>query len=72
MDLSIANSALSGIAAAQTMFDMTAQAAANVVSPDAGGSTAAGAAGGSGATGVDVAVLRMALDGERSLVNILA
>ena len=60
---------ISGLAAAQSMFGVAAQAAGSVGS--------AGAGGGSGATGnvaeeASVAVLRMALDQERSLVNILA
>ena len=60
VDLSVAGAGLSAIAAAQTMFAVTAQAAAPV------------AASGDGATGVEITVLRMALDNERSLVNILA
>jgi hypothetical protein len=72
VDLSIANSALSGIAAAQTMFDVTAQAAARVGPADAGSNASAGTTGASGPVDVDVAVLRMALDSERSLVDILA
>jgi len=64
---------ISGLAAAQSMFGVAAQAAGSVGSAGAGG----GDGGGSGATGnvaeeASVAVLRMALDQERSLVNILA
>ena len=62
------NSSLSGIAAAQTMFDVTAQAATGLGAP----ATASGASGASASGGVDIAVLRMALDTERSLVNIFA
>jgi hypothetical protein len=70
VDLSVGSS-LGGLAAAQTMFDVVARAAAPVEASDAGaGQPGAGA--GSGATGVDVAVLSMALRSERSLVNILA
>lgn len=68
MDLSVANSSLSGIAAAQTMFDVTAQAAAGLGAP----ATDSGSSGASESAGVDVAVLRIALDNERSLVNIFA
>ena len=70
VDLSVGSS-LGGLAAAQTMFDVVARAAARVEASAAGpGDPGAGA--GSGVTDVDVAVLRMALDTERSLVNILA
>jgi len=73
MDLSVANSALSGIAAAQTMFQVTAQAAARAGTSDADPSAAgAGTTGASAPTDVGVAVLRMALDSERSLVDIFA
>ena len=57
---------MSGLAAAQTMFGATAQAAAGVSAPDSGD------AGGSTAEGVQVAVLQKALEMERSTVNILA
>jgi hypothetical protein len=72
VDVSAANSALSGIVAAQTMFDVSAQAAARVQTPDAPGDAAAGSAGASAPAGVDIAVLRMALNSERSLVDLFA
>jgi len=67
MDVSSVSS-LGGLAAAQMLFGATAQAATNVGPTDAasGDSTAAAS------SGVDVAVLRLALNNERSLVNILA
>jgi hypothetical protein len=55
---------LSGLAAAQSMFAASAQAAGSVGS--------ASAAGGNTAAEASIAVLRMALDQERSLVNVLA
>jgi len=60
---------LSGLAAAQSMFGVAAQAAGSVGS--SGGDGASGSAG-NVAEQASVAVLRMALDQERSLVNILA
>jgi hypothetical protein len=50
------------------LFGAMAQAAANVGPAD----SASGDSSGASAAGVGVAVLRMALDNERSLVNILA
>ncbi len=67
MDVSSVGS-LGGLAAAQMLFGATAQAAANVGPAD----SASGDSSGASAAGVGVAVLRMALDNERSLVNILA
>ncbi len=68
MSIGAIDGAMSGLAAAQSMFSATSQAATQV-----------GANGGTGATSAanaveeaSVAVLRMALDNERSLVNILA
>jgi hypothetical protein len=57
-------SSLSDLAAAQSMFAASAQAAGSIGS--------ASAAGGNSAAEASIAVLRMALDQERSLVNILA
>lgn len=57
---------MSGIAAAQAMFGVMAQAASGVASADAGSS------GGGAAEAVQVALLQKSLDMERSLVNILA
>jgi hypothetical protein len=65
MNISAANSAMYGLAAAQGMFGGAAQAAAGVTSP-------AGATDGSATEAVQVAVLQKALDMERGLVNILA
>jgi hypothetical protein len=65
------NASLGGLVAAQTMFDVVARAAAPVEASGVGPEPPAAGAG-SGATGVDVAVLGMALRTERSLVNILA
>lgn len=64
---------ISGLAAAQSMFGVAAQAAGSVGSAGAS-SSAAGASGSTGnvAEQASVSVLRMALDQERSLVNILA
>jgi hypothetical protein len=69
MSIGAVNGALSGFAAAQSMFVATAQAAgnANSSSGDGGGTSASNVA-----DEASVAVLRMALDQERSLVNILA
>jgi hypothetical protein len=67
MNVTAAGASLGGIVAAQMMFNATAQAAESV-----GSSGASGASAGSQASGVGVAVLAMALDNERSLVNILA
>ena len=72
MDVSPASFSLGGLAAAQMMFGVTAGAAAAVQSPDAvsgdaGASTPAG-----GSTGASVAVLRMALENERRLVDVFA
>ena len=72
MDLSVANSALTGIVAAQTMFDASAQAAYRVRAPAGGTGAATGTSGASAPMNVDIAVLRMALDSERSLVEIFA
>lgn len=66
MNVSAANSAMYGLAAAQGMFGGAAQAAAGVTSP------VAGASDGSATEAVQVAVLAKALDMERGLVNILA
>jgi hypothetical protein len=66
MDISGVNSAMNGIAAAQSMFAAASQAAANVTSP------AAGSSDGSTTEAVQVAVLQQALQMERGLVNILA
>jgi hypothetical protein len=59
-------SAISGLPAAQTMFAPAAQAASGVSAPDPG------AANGSAVEAAQVALLRQALDMERSMVNILA
>ena len=67
MDVSSVSS-LGGIAAAQMLFDPTAQAAANVGPSD----SASGDGSGASTSTVGVAVLRMALNLERSLVDILA
>jgi hypothetical protein len=67
MDVSSVGS-FGGLAAAQMLFGATAQAAANAGPSD----PASGDSSGGSASGVGVAVLRMALDNERSLVNILA
>jgi hypothetical protein len=68
MSIGAIDGAMSGLATAQSMFGATSQAATQV-----------GANAGTGATSsanaveqASVAVLRMALDNERSLVNILA
>jgi hypothetical protein len=63
---------ISGLAAAQSMFGVAAQAAGSVGS--GAGSSDGGASGSAGnvAEQASVSVLRMALDQERSLVNILA
>jgi len=66
MDVSSVSS-LGGLAAAQMLLGATAQAAANVGATDAASGDATAAA----SSGVDVAVLRLALNNERSLVNIL-
>ncbi len=63
---------MSGVAAAQSMFAVAAQAAGNVGSPDTGDSSGASGSAGNVAEQTSDAVLRMALDQERSLVNILA
>ena len=63
---------ISGLAAAQSMFGVAAQAAGSVGSAGAGGSDVGPVLGGNVAEQASVAVLRMALDQERSLVNILA
>jgi hypothetical protein len=64
---------ISGFAAAQSMFGVAAQAAVSVGSAGTGGSdSGANASAGNVAEQAGVAVLRMALDQERSLVNILA
>ncbi len=67
-------SGLSGFAAAQSMFGVAAQAAGSVDSSgaDAGASASGADAGAAAAEQASVAVLRMALDQERSLVNVLA
>ena len=57
---------MSGLAAAQAMFGVAAQAASGVTSADAGSS------GGGAGEAVQVALLQKSLDMERSLVNILA
>jgi hypothetical protein len=69
MSIGAVNGALTGLAAAQSMFGATAQAAGNVGSASGDGS---GASAANVAEEASVAVLRMALDQERSLVNILA
>jgi hypothetical protein len=56
---------MSGVAAAQSMFGLAAQAAAGLTSADSG-------SGGSSAEAVQVALLQKTLDMERSQVNILA
>jgi hypothetical protein len=56
---------MSGVAAAQSMFAVAAQAAAGV-------SAASTGSGGSANEAVQVALLQKTLDSERSLVNILA
>ncbi len=61
-------SALGGLAAAQMLFGATAQAATNAGPSDSGSTDASG----SSSSGVGVAVLRLALNSERSLVDILA
>ncbi|HEY4826488.1 MAG TPA: hypothetical protein VIH85_06960 [Solirubrobacteraceae bacterium] len=58
--------AMSGIAAAQSMFGLAAQTASGVTDAD-GGSGSGGAA-----EAVQVALLQKTLDMERSMVNILA
>jgi hypothetical protein len=67
MDVSSVSS-LGGIAAAQMLFGATAQAAANAGPSD----SASGDGSGASTSSVGVAVLRMALNVERSLVDILA
>jgi hypothetical protein len=64
--LGAVNGALSGLAAAQPMFGATAQAAGNASSSTDAASSA------NVAEEASVAVLRMALDQERLLVNTLA
>jgi hypothetical protein len=59
-------SAMSSVAAAQGLFAVAAQAASGVSGADAGTTD------GSPAEAVQVAMLRKALDMERSLVNIFA
>jgi hypothetical protein len=66
MAISSISSAMSGLAAAQGMFPLAAQAAAGVNGPNAGSGD------GSTSEAVQVAVLQKALQMERSLVNILA
>ena len=66
MDVSPVDSSLGGVVAAQMMFAVTANAAATVQAPDASGDA------GASTSDVGVAVLKKALDAERSLVNILA
>lgn len=61
---------LSGLGAAQSMFGVAEQAAGSVGS--SGADAGAGSSGANAAEQASVAVLRMALDQERSLVNILA
>jgi hypothetical protein len=65
MGISSVSSAMSGLAAAQGMFPVAAQAAAGVNAASSG-------SGGSSSEAVQVALLQRALDSERSLVNILA
>ena len=73
MSIGAVNGALSGLAAAQSMFAVTAQAAGSVGSSGADDSDGGGSASAANvAEQASVAVLRMALDQERSLVNILA
>lgn len=72
MDVSSASFSLGGLAAAQMMFGATAGAAAAVQSPDAGSDNAGVSAPAGGATGADIAVLRMALETERRLVDVFA
>jgi hypothetical protein len=70
VDVSGVNASLAGLAAAQAMIGVTAATAAGT---GTSGGAPTGVAGGSLAgTGVDIAVLKMALDTERSMVNILA
>jgi hypothetical protein len=59
-------SAMSGLAAAQSMFPVAAQAAAGVNAPSPGSGD------GSTTEALQVAVLQKSLDMERSLVNVLA
>jgi hypothetical protein len=63
---------ISGLAAAQSMFGVAAQAAGSVGSAGAGSSDGGASSAGNVAEQASVSVLRMALDQERSLVNILA
>ena len=73
MSIGAVNGALSGLAAAQSMFGVAAQAAGSVGDSGADGGNGGGSASASNAAEeASVAVLRMALDQERSLVNILA
>lgn len=65
MDVSSVNSALSGLAAAQGMFGVAAQAASGISDANAG-------SGGGAAEAVQVALLQKTLAMERSMVNILA
>ena len=67
MDVSSVSS-LGGTASAQMLFGATAQAAANAGPSD----SASGDGSGASSSAVGVAVLRMALNVERSLVDILA
>lgn len=69
MNIGAVNSDLSGAAAAQAMFAAAAQTANDIGSPASG---AAQGSAGNVAQQAGVAVLRMALDNERSMVNILA
>ena len=67
MSIGAVNGALNGLATAQAMFGAATQAGAQ------GDASAGGAASAAQAQeGASIAVLRMALSNERSMVNILA
>jgi hypothetical protein len=71
MSMGAVNGALSGLAAAQSMFGATAQAAGSVGASGAGdGNGRGGASAPTAAEETSVAVLRMALDQERSLMKL--
>jgi hypothetical protein len=69
MSIGAVNSILSGLATAQSMFGVAARAAGSVGGADNGGG---GASAANAVEEASVAVVRKALDQERSLVNILA
>lgn len=76
MSVSAVGSGLAGLAAAQSMFDASARAAARVSAADSGSDDVAGGVAGmsvaSAAVQVNIAVLKTALDNERSIVDLLA